>query len=153
THSLSLDQLVFLFGKHIVNVNSSGLMCCLSCDRSSPHRDRVTLHVLIEVPRESVVGNNFIKLAFRTIDDCRLDLTKAGRQSDQRVEHRLKIKGGAAYDFEHPRCCGLLLQCLGKFACPVVELLLQISGRESATARSCWLPRAPELWRLTAARL
>src|ERR1700693_2933163 len=77
---------------------------------SGTNRDRMTLHVLIEVGRDTMARDDFIRLAFWTTDDCGVGLTQAMRRFDQGIEHSLQVKGRAADDLEHVGGGGLLLQ-------------------------------------------
>jgi hypothetical protein len=64
------------------------------------------------------------------------------------LEYGLQLAGRAGDDAEHLRRRGLPRQRLGKFAGPLVELVLELGCGGTATTRSGWRIVAFELCRL-----
>src|ERR1700738_671991 len=85
----------------IMNMNSYSFECGPPSNCSRTNRDRMTLHVLVEVGRDTMARDDFIRLAFWTTDDCGVGFTQAMRRFDQRIEHRLEIERRPADDLEH----------------------------------------------------
>src|ERR1700730_6275258 len=98
-----------------MNMNRSSFERSPSGNCSGTNRDRMTLHVLIEVGRDTMARDDFIRLAFWTTDDCGVGLTQAMRRFDQGIEHSLQVKGRTADDLEHVCGGSLLLQRFAQF--------------------------------------
>src|ERR1700731_4095381 len=93
-----------------MNMNRSSFERSPSGNCSGTNRDRITLDVLIEVGRDTMARDDFIRLAFWTTDDCGVGLTQAMRRFDQGIEHSLQVEGRTADDLEHVGGGGLLLE-------------------------------------------
>src|SRR5215475_10881648 len=80
------------------------------CDRPPPPRPSSCGCKLDEPLGHSIIGG---KLKIRTLwakDTSHIRLAQPRRRLDQRIEHRLQVKGRAADDLEHVGGGGLLLQ-------------------------------------------
>src|ERR1700731_946656 len=114
-----------------MNMNRSSFERSPSGNCSGTNRDRMTLHVLIEVGRDTMARDDFIRLAFWTTDDCGVGLPQAMRRFDQGIEHSLQVEGRAADDLEHVGGGCLLLQRLAQVArsrLPLVEQARVLDG-------------------------
>jgi hypothetical protein len=78
-----------------------------------------------------------------------IGMAQAGGRFDEGVEHRLKIEGRSADDFEDIRGRRLLLQRLAKFLRPKIELFLEFPALRVGFKPNMALQRC----RLAASRL
>src|SRR5262249_53234797 len=86
-NALGITEFVVGIGEHIVNMDGSSFEHGLPGDCSWANRDRMALHVLIEVRRETMARDSFVEFGFWTTDDCVLGLAQTRCRFDQRVEH------------------------------------------------------------------
>src|SRR5580700_8897949 len=93
-----------------MNMNGSSFERGPPGNCSGTNRDRMTLHVLIEVGRNTMARDDFIRLAFWATDNCGVSVAQVRCRFYQCIEHGPKIEGRTADDLEHVGGGGLLLQ-------------------------------------------
>src|SRR5262245_66538613 len=66
--------------------------------------------------RKAMTGSETICFAFTLMEERTIGVTQPRRRLDQRIKHRLQVKGRAADDLEHVGGGGLLLKGFAQVA-------------------------------------
>ena len=120
---------VFLVGSDVGDVDDLSLRCNPSGHAPTPNGQNATSNERVVFARKGKSCYHPISFSLEAGDKRGIGFAQPYGRFDQRIEHRLQVKGRPADYLEHFRGRRLLLQGLPQFCGPLLDLVFQVGIR------------------------